>query len=102
MQKLSSVAIACRQCGQVVRPCGPALVGWRGGAVGKPATAGPPASDGRGRGGGGAADRALMKSAAVANRLSRRAYARLKTSSSHLGTFGFTSLGRSVPAGRSP
>src|SRR5690349_5880357 len=99
MQKLSSAAIAWRQCGQVVRPAG--LWGIGGGAAAKPAAAAPPAV-GRGRGGGDDWESAAMKSAAVVKRLSSLAYDRLNTSSSHLGTRGLRSLGRSVPAGRSP
>src|SRR5689334_11865033 len=45
---------------------------------------------------------ALMNAWAFANLFSSRAYARLKTSSRYFGTAGLISLGRSVPAGRSP
>jgi hypothetical protein len=68
MQKLSSLAIACRQCGHVVRvaaaPC--PCVGGSGRFGTMPAVLG--------SGGGDATDNAVMKSAAVPNRLSSRAY----------------------------
>src|SRR5438477_9402127 len=96
MQKLSSLAIAWRQWGQVVR-----VEGAPWGCDGGNGSDGPRPL-GLGRGGGAAADNAVMNSAAVPYRLSSRAYERRKTSSSHLGTLGLTSLGKSVPAGRSP
>ena len=48
------------------------------------------------------ASSALANSSAEANRLSSRAYERRNASSRCFGTLGFKSLGRSVPAGRSP
>src|SRR4051812_50002515 len=98
MQKLSSPVIACRQCGQVVRAGAP--IGGATCCPWNPAATAPALL--RGIGGGSAGLSALINSPAVANRLSNPDYDRLKTSSSHLGTLGFKSLGKSSPPGRSP